>query len=274
MFERYTEKARRVIFFARHEASEYGSPVIDTEHLLLGLLREDKQLVERFLTRGAADVRSEIEKGISRGERIPTSVEMPLTEDGKNVLNLAAEECERLGHKRIGTEHLLLGMLRAEGSTAARILTNKGAKLEVVRELLKKAYPSSGAIATPASRSMSQQIVDNFLAALKNSSAAEISPLFAKNAQIIDWKGKLWQGLEEIDLEAFFAPYAKRNVKPFVQTSNWGPADSLVADILWEHVFVPGESTRSMHRMTIIFAHQPEFGLTIFFLQVTPVVAG
>ena len=114
VFERYTEKARRVIFFARYEASQYGSPYIETEHLLLGLLREDKALANRFLrTHGSIEsIRKEIEARITVRERISTSVEVPLSQECKRILNFASEEAERLGHKHVGTEHLLLGVLR------------------------------------------------------------------------------------------------------------------------------------------------------------------
>ena len=83
MFERYTEKARRVIFFARFEASQYGSPYIETEHLLLGLLREDRVLASWFLRTHAAieSIRREIESGITARERISTAVEVPLTQE-------------------------------------------------------------------------------------------------------------------------------------------------------------------------------------------------
>src|SRR5881397_1641271 len=77
VFERYTEKARRVIFFARYEASQYGSPYIETEHLLLGIMREDRALVKQFLGQSNAEseIRAEIEKHIPPRERISTSVE-------------------------------------------------------------------------------------------------------------------------------------------------------------------------------------------------------
>ncbi|MGA2718685.1 MAG: ATP-dependent Clp protease ATP-binding subunit [Candidatus Acidiferrales bacterium] len=128
MFERYTEKARRVIFFARYEASQYGSPYIETEHLLLGLLREDKALANRFLrTHGSIEsIRKEIESRITVRERISTSVEVPLSQECKRILNYAAEEAERLGHKHVGTEHLLLGVLREEKSFGAEILLERG----------------------------------------------------------------------------------------------------------------------------------------------------
>lgn len=121
MFERYTEKARRVIFFARYEASQYGSPCIETEHLLLGLLREDKLLASALLKSipSIEMIRTEIEAEIERGERISTSVEMPLTQECKRILNYAAEESDRLGHRHVGTEHLLLGIVREEGCRAS-----------------------------------------------------------------------------------------------------------------------------------------------------------
>ncbi len=85
MFKRCTAKARRVIFFARYEASQYGSPYIETEHVLLGLLREDPALMKRFLGENdfAPELRTEIERRITRRERFATSVEVPLTTDCK-----------------------------------------------------------------------------------------------------------------------------------------------------------------------------------------------
>jgi ATP-dependent Clp protease ATP-binding subunit ClpC len=136
VFERYTEKARRVIFFARYEASQYGSPYIETEHLLLGLMREDKALANRFLrSHGAIEsIRKEIESRITIRERISTSVEVPLSQECKRILNFAAEEAERLGHKHVGTEHLLLGILREDKCFGAEILTERGVRLSALRE--------------------------------------------------------------------------------------------------------------------------------------------
>ena len=107
MFERYTEKARRVIFFARYEASQFGSPFIETEHLLLGLLREDKALTNRFLRSHASieSIRKQIEGRTPIREKVSTSVDLPLSQECKRVLAYAAEEAERLTHKHIGTEH-------------------------------------------------------------------------------------------------------------------------------------------------------------------------
>ena len=136
MFERYTEKARRVIFFARYEASQFGSPYIETEHLLLGLLREDKALTNRFLRSHASveSIRKQIEAHTTIREKVSTSVDLPLSNECKRVLAYAAEEAERLGHKHIGTEHLLLGLLREEKCFAAEILQERGLKLAAIRE--------------------------------------------------------------------------------------------------------------------------------------------
>ena len=138
MFERYTEKARRVIFFARYEASQFGSPYIETEHLLLGLLREDKALTNRFLRSHASveSIRKQIEGHTTIREKVSTSVDLPLSNECKRVLAYAAEEAERLSHKHIGTEHLLLGLLREEKCFAAEILHERGLKLLAIREEL------------------------------------------------------------------------------------------------------------------------------------------
>ncbi len=140
MFERYTEKARRTIFFARYEASQFGSPYIETEYLLLGLLREDKALANRFLRSHAAveSIRKQIEGHTAPRESVPTSVDLPLSHECKRVLAYAAEESERLNHKHIGTDHLLLGLLRVEECFAAQLLREQGLTLDSVREQLQQ----------------------------------------------------------------------------------------------------------------------------------------
>lgn len=134
MFERYTEKARRVIFFARYEASIFGSPTIETEHLLLGLLREDRVLFGKLGLRNAEPVvRKTIEERTPKREPVSTSIDLPLAQDCKRVLAYAAEEAERLSHRHIGTEHLLLGLLREKRCVAAEILNRHGIALEDAR---------------------------------------------------------------------------------------------------------------------------------------------
>ena len=137
MFERYTERARRVLFFARYEASQLGSISIETEHLLLGLIREGKGLTSRIFARShlsLENIRKEIEGRTVFREKVSTSVEMPFSAETKRVLQFAAEEADRLLHNYIGTEHLLLGILREERSVAASILMEKGMRLNTVRE--------------------------------------------------------------------------------------------------------------------------------------------
>ena len=128
MLERFTEKARRVIFFARYEASQYGSPCIETEHLLLGLVREDKGLANRYLrTQGSIEsIRKEIESRITIRERISTSVEVPLSAESKRILGYAAEEADRLGHKHVGTEHLLLASCAKRSASVRKSLRSAG----------------------------------------------------------------------------------------------------------------------------------------------------
>ena len=136
MFERYTEKARRAIFFARYEASQFGSPYIECEHLLLGLLRENKALTNRFLRSHASveAIRKQIEGHRTIGEKISTSVDLPLSNECTRVLAYAAEEADRLSHSHIGTEHLMLGLLLEENSFAAGIMRERGLELQAVRE--------------------------------------------------------------------------------------------------------------------------------------------
>ena len=137
MFERYTERARRVLFFARYEASQLGSISIETEHLLLGLIREGKGLTSRIFARShlsLENIRKEIEGRTVFREKVSTSVEIPFSAETKHVLQFAAEEADRLLHNYIGTEHLLLGILREERSVAASILMEKGMRLNTVRD--------------------------------------------------------------------------------------------------------------------------------------------
>jgi ATP-dependent Clp protease ATP-binding subunit ClpA len=138
MFERYTERARRVIFFARYEASQFGSTTIETEHLLLGLIREDKNLTNRFLRNHSSieSIRKEIEGRTTIREKVSTSIDLPLSNECKRILAYAAEEAERLNHRHIGTEHLLLGILREEKCVAAEILHERGIRLNAIREEL------------------------------------------------------------------------------------------------------------------------------------------
>ena len=173
MFERYTEKARRVIFFARYEASQFGSPCIETEHLLLGLMREDKALANRFLRSATSvdSIRKQIEMQANIKEKVSTSVELPLSHECKRVLAYGAEEAERLNHKHIGTEHLLLGLLREEKSLASELLHERGLRLSQVREEIARANsektsssrPKESSMLNEFSRDLTQAAIDGML---------------------------------------------------------------------------------------------------------------
>jgi uncharacterized protein (TIGR03435 family) len=137
MFERFTERARRVLFFARDEASQLGSIGIDTEHLLLGLTREGKGLTNRlFADAGIAldDIRDAVLRRVPARSKTSTSAEIPLSAAAQRVLQHTAQEADRLLHDYVGSEHLLLGLLSEQGSVAADVLTSRGLRLDRVRE--------------------------------------------------------------------------------------------------------------------------------------------
>jgi len=276
MFQRFTEKARRVIFYARYEAGQYGSSYIESEHLLLGLLREDKGLLWHFMDAegSAIDIPAEIDKRVTRGECFSTAVEVPLAQDCKKILNLAVEESDTRGHPYVGTEHVLLGMLLVQSSLAAQILTQTGIKPEPVREQLAKVPRGEAAKARPRPSTIGVQVLETFLAGLQVAGAAELVPYFAKNAQVVDSRGTHWEGFDEIQkqFEALFAPYAKKNVSFRLEKTDLGPPGCLTARILWENVTVGGQSTRSVHRMTVVLAREDE-NWVIFLLQITPIVS-
>src|SRR6476620_11515627 len=157
MFERYTERSRRVIFFARYEALQYGSPVISPEHVLLGLLREDKTLSTRYFpytpTISPEKIRRDIEERIVVRDRIPQSSELHLSADTKRVLVIANEESRILKQRTVSPEHILLGIIRHSSSVAAEILSGYGLRPQDVRDqLMRRGSGMTGAdLFAPAS---------------------------------------------------------------------------------------------------------------------------
>src|SRR5579863_4266722 len=146
MFERYTEKARRCIFFARYEACVFGSPRIETEHLLLGITREDKRLLGTAAP--VESIRKHIEASVEIRDTISTSVDLPLSEEVKRALAHGAEEAIKLGHPHIATGHLLLGLMDEESCLAAAVLREHGLTPELVRETV-AAHPDEEAAGIP-----------------------------------------------------------------------------------------------------------------------------
>jgi ATP-dependent Clp protease ATP-binding subunit ClpC len=136
VFERYNGSARRALFFARFELSKIGGSAIETEHLLLGVLRAAKGIAAQICA--AADVRYDAVRAEiqMRSEQLPTSVEVPFTAETKRILYGAAAESDRLGDGFVGAEHLLLSILVERDTAAARILAAKGIGVDAVRQTI------------------------------------------------------------------------------------------------------------------------------------------
>jgi ATP-dependent Clp protease ATP-binding subunit ClpC len=137
LFERYTERARRSIFFAPYEASALGTMQVIGEELLLGILREDKTVAMRLNAGAVEAIRKEIEKlAPPKGEPVPTSVDLPIGLEIKRALAYAAEEADAVQHKQIDSPRLVLGLLRVEGCLAAALLRKHGLEYDAYRTLV------------------------------------------------------------------------------------------------------------------------------------------
>jgi hypothetical protein len=136
MFERFTDRARRVIVLAQEEARMLSHTYIGTEHILLGLIHEGEGVAAKALTSLGISldaVRQQVEEIIGQGEEAPSG-HIPFTPRAKKVLELTRREAEQLGHNYIGTEHILLGLIREGDGVAAQVLVKLGADLNRVRQ--------------------------------------------------------------------------------------------------------------------------------------------
>jgi ATP-dependent Clp protease ATP-binding subunit ClpA len=137
MFERFTDQARRVVVLAQEEARDLGHSYIGTEHILLGLLRETDEIAAQALEAlgiGLDAARREIRLIIGEGEGTALPTHIPFTPRAKKVLELSLREALQLGHNYIGTEHILLGLIREGEGVAAQVLVRLGADLNQVRQ--------------------------------------------------------------------------------------------------------------------------------------------
>ncbi|MSR63657.1 MAG: ATP-dependent Clp protease ATP-binding subunit [Planctomycetes bacterium] len=137
MFDRFTDRAKKVMNLARQEAQRFNHEYLGTEHILLGLVQEGSGVaanVLRNMNIDLAKIRTEVEKLVKTGPSMVTMGQLPFTPRAKKVLELSMEEAGNLGHNYIGTEHLLLGLIKENEGIAAKVLTNLGVKLEDVRE--------------------------------------------------------------------------------------------------------------------------------------------
>jgi ATP-dependent Clp protease ATP-binding subunit ClpC len=138
MFEKFTEKGRKIIIYAKEEAEKRSNDYLGTEHLLLAILREDEGVATTILKKmglSPEEVRFEVEKSLPVGSSLMTFGDIPFTPRAKKVLELAIEEARLLGHAYIGSEHLLLGLIREDEGIAGRIIRTLGANLLGARQL-------------------------------------------------------------------------------------------------------------------------------------------
>lgn len=164
MFERFTDRARKVMALANQEAQRFNHEYIGTEHILLGLVKEGSGVGANVLKNLDVDIkklRLEIEKLVKSGPDMVTMGKLPQTPKAKKVIEYAIEEARALNHNYVGTEHILLGLLRETEGIAAQVLMNLGLKLEDVRqEVLNllgagvdtSSYQNMGMKMTPASQ--------------------------------------------------------------------------------------------------------------------------
>ncbi len=134
MFENWTEHARRAVLFARYEASQFGSTVIDTEHLLLGLVRANNSLARYALNNWSTSIRDVVERRTTIGDKVSVSIDLPLSVSCKRILSFANQESKGLGDSYTGLKHLWLGMLKEENCLAVQVLRECGLHMDEARE--------------------------------------------------------------------------------------------------------------------------------------------
>lgn len=183
MFERFTETARRSVFFARYEASQFGSESIEPEHLLLGILRTNETLTMRLLLSldKVEALRDQLAKQIpQQSAKIPLSVDLPLSQTCRRVLAYASEECERLNQNHIGAEHLLLGLSREEACLAAKVMVEHGLTRQKLQEEAARAAEKPG---LPRSEELTpiEKVARDLGAATRS---GELAPLIGRDREV------------------------------------------------------------------------------------------
>ena len=158
MFERFTDRARRVVVLAQEEARLLNHDYIGTEHILLGLVHEEQGVAARALTEldiSLEAVRAEVQEIVGQGESPPTG-HIPFTPRAKKVLELSLREAIQLGHNYIGTEHILLGVIREGEGVAAQVLIRLGAGLDRVRQQVVQVLAGYAGQGSPEQASLGQ----------------------------------------------------------------------------------------------------------------------
>src|SRR5437588_1030712 len=192
VFERFTERARQVVVLAQDEARALEHNYIGTEHILLGLLREEEGLAARVLESldiTVEEVRAQVARIVGQGDEV-TSGQIPFTPRAKKVLELALREALSLGHNYIGTEHILLGLVRENEGVAARILLDFDAdaekiRNEIIRMLSGPGRRQQGAGGAPGEKSKSSKLLDQFGRNLTRQSAeGKLDPVVGRQTEI------------------------------------------------------------------------------------------
>ena len=186
-FEKFSERARRVLTLAQEEAQHFNHTYIGTEHILLGLLREEEGVGAKVLASlgvGLNKARSAVEFIIGRGEK-PSTSEIGLTPRAKRVIELAIDEARHLGHNYIGTEHLLLGLLREGGGVASDVLDSFGITLERARAETSRVLGEGVARARPARSTSRTPALDQLGIDLTAASrAGKLDPVIGRHKEI------------------------------------------------------------------------------------------
>lgn len=194
MWQRFTERARKVVFYAQEEAQRFGEGYVSTEHLLLGLVRESDSVAARVLEKLGVSlnrIRAEVEKQLPRGDARP-SQDMTLTPRAKRVIDLAYDEARNLNNNYIGTEHLLLGLIREGDGLAGRVLAKLGVELEKARREVMalqdnetQTKASSGGRTSNSANSTKTQTLDEFGRDLTElAREGKLDPVVGRQAEI------------------------------------------------------------------------------------------
>jgi ATP-dependent Clp protease ATP-binding subunit ClpA len=203
MFERFTDRARRVVALAEEEARMLNHNWIGTEHLLLGLIREGDGVAAKVLESlgiSLQAVRQEVEEIIGQGEQVPSEA-IPFTPRSKKVLELSLRESLQLGHNYIGTEHILLGLIREGDGVAAQVLVKLGADPNRVRQqVIQLLHGYQGKEPVSAGTSEGSPLGKRVRAQLPEDAPARIEALDRRLAAIERWVG-LRPDLGDLDQE-------------------------------------------------------------------------
>lgn len=193
MWQRFTERARKVVFYAQEEAQKFGEGYVSTEHLLLGLVRESDSVAARVLEKlgvSLSRIRNEVEKQLPRGDARP-SQDMTLTPRAKRVIDLAYDEARNLTNNYIGTEHLLLGLIREGDGLAGRVLAKLGVELERARREVLALQDNEGQSKSSSSGSSSSSGGGNPSAARGNNAKTQTLDEFGRDYTELAREGKL-----------------------------------------------------------------------------------